>query len=322
MTDYSKLIDAETWAFIDRTNSYYPPDAVDRSIAEQRHTYDRMCREFHAGYPERVTAEDAVIPAAAPERAVPVRIYRNAAPDPAALVLYFHGGGFVVGGLESHDDVCAEICERTGYEVLSVDYRLSPEHIHPAAYEDCRAAFEWAAADDERPLLLAGDSAGGILAAAVAHTVRGHKRAPIGQVLIYPGFGGDQTKGSYVTHAEAPLLTVRDMAFYKDVRTGGKDVSNDVTFAPFADPDFSGLPPTVIVSAECDPLSDDGREYRDRVNRAGGKAAWFNERGLVHGYLRARHTVGRARESFARIVEAVRALGKGEWNYDGSAGRS
>lgn len=317
MTDYSKLIDAETWAFIDRTNSYYPPDAVDQSIAEQRRTYDRMCREFHAGYPAGVTAEDSAI--ATSSHSISIRTYRRTEPDPAAVVLYFHGGGFVVGGLESHDDVCAEICERTGYETISVDYRLSPEHIHPAAYEDCRAAFEWTAANYERPILLAGDSAGGVLAAAVSHTVRGHRHAPVGQVLVYPGFGGDQTRGSYVAHAEAPLLTVRDMAFYKDVRTGGKDVSRDVTFAPFADPDFSGLPPTVIVSAECDPLSDDGREYCDRVNAAGGKAVWFNEQGLVHGYLRARHTVRRARESFSRIVDAVRALGKGEWKYDSAA---
>jgi acetyl esterase len=313
MTDYSTLIDTETWAFIDRTNSYYPPDAVDHSIAEQRRTYDRMCREFHAGCPEGVAAEDAKVETAT--HAVPIRTYRRNAPDRSVLVLYFHGGGFVVGGLESHDDVCAEICARTGYEVVSVDYRLAPEHVHPAAYEDCCAAFAWAAGNYDRPILLCGDSAGGILAATVSHTVRGQASTPIGQVLIYPGFGGDQTKGSYVTHAEAPLLTVRDMAFYKDVRTGGRDVSNDVTYAPFVDPDFSSLPPTVIISAECDPLSDDGREYRRRVLAAGGKAAWFNEDGLVHGYLRARHTVGRARESFTRIVEAVRALGKGEWIY-------
>lgn len=312
MTDYAKLIDAETWAFIDRTNSYYPPDAVDHSIAEQRRTYDRMCREFHAGYPEGMTAEDSTI--ATNPHSIPIRTYRASAPDNSALVLYFHGGGFILGGLESHDDVCAEICARTGYEVVSVDYRLCPEHVHPAAYDDCRAAFEWAAKSYERPILLAGDSAGGNLAAAVSHTVRGHRHAPVGQVLIYPGFGGDQTTGSYVTHAEAPLLTVRDMGFYKDVRIGGKDVSGDVTFAPFADPDFSGLPPTVIISAECDPLSDDGREYRDRVNAASGKAVWFNEKGLVHGYLRARHTVGRAEKSFSRIVEAIRSLGEGKWN--------
>ncbi|OQM75585.1 alpha/beta hydrolase [Manganibacter manganicus] len=313
MTDYARLIDAETWAFIDRTNSFYPPDAVDHSVEDQRRTYDRMCEAFHAGYPEGVTASDSTVET--PTHKIPIRIYRNATPNDAALVLYFHGGGFILGGLDSHDDVCAEICQRTGYEIVSVDYRLVPEHVHPAAYDDCRAAFEWAAKTYRQPIVLCGDSAGGNLAAAVSHATRGHARAPIGQVLIYPGLGGDLTKGSYVTHAEAPLLTVRDMDYYKQMRSGGKDVSKDATFAAFNDSDFSHLPPTVIVSAECDPLSDDGRVYRDRLLADGGKAHWVNEAGLVHGYLRARHSVGRARESFTRIVDAVRSLGKGEWNY-------
>ncbi|MEP9372414.1 alpha/beta hydrolase [Mesorhizobium sp. KR1-2] len=313
MTDYSKLIDAETWAFIDRTNSFYPPDAVDHSVEEQRRTYDRMCREFHAGYPASVTAIDSAVET--PAHKIPVRIYRNAEPNDAAVVLYFHGGGFILGGLDSHDDVCAEICERTGYEVVSVDYRLVPEHTHPAAYDDCRAAFEWAAKTYSQPIVLCGDSAGGNLAAAVAHTTRGHARAAIGQVLIYPGLGGKLGQGSYLTHSDAPLLSVRDMDYYRDMRAGGRDISKDVTFAPFNDADYSGLPPTAVITAECDPLSDDGRDYRDRIQAAGGKAWWFDEPGLVHGYLRARHSVGRARKSFTRIVDAVRALGKGDWPY-------
>jgi acetyl esterase len=312
-TDYSKLIDKETWAFIERTNSYYPPDTVDYTIGQQRAIYDRMCREFFAGYPEGVTAETSAI--AEEDHDIPIRTYRNKTPDDAALVLYYHGGGFILGGLESHDDVCAELCKRTGYEVVSVDYRLAPEHLHPAAFDDALAAFEWAIATDSRNILLCGDSAGGNLAAGVSHATRGHRRRPVGQVLIYPGLGGDHTKGSYVTHAEAPMLTVRDMVFYKDVRTGGADVSDDITYAPLKDANFANLPPTIIVSAECDPLSSDGQAYCARITADGGRAAWFNEKGLVHGYLRARHTVGRARTSFTRIVEAVKALGKGEWVY-------
>jgi acetyl esterase len=312
-TDYSKLIDKETWAFIERTNSYYPPDTVDYTIGQQRAIYDRMCREFFAGYPEGVTAETSAI--AEEDHDIPIRTYRNKTPDDAALVLYYHGGGFILGGLESHDDVCAELCKRTGYEVVSVDYRLAPEHLHPAAFDDALAAFEWAIATDSRNILLCGDSAGGNLAAGVSHATRGHRRRPVGQVLIYPGLGGDHTKGSYVTHAEAPMLTVRDMVFYKDVRTGGADVSDDITYAPLKDANFANLPPTIIVSAECDPLSSDGQAYCERITADGGRAAWFNEKGLVHGYLRARHTVGRARTSFTRIVEAVKALGKGEWIY-------
>ena len=98
-------------------------------------------------------------------------------------------------GCDSHDDVCAELCGRTGYELVSVDYRLAPEHLHPAAFDDALAAFEWIAASLPQPILLAGDCAGGNLAAAVSHATRGHSRAPIGQVLIYPGLGGDIDEG-------------------------------------------------------------------------------------------------------------------------------
>ncbi len=313
MTDYTKLIDAETWAFIERTNSYYPPDTIDRTIDEQRAIYDRMCREFHAGYPEGIRAEDSAI--SAPGRAIPVRIYRSEVPDAAAMVLYVHGGGFILGGLDSHDDVCAELCARTGYEVVSVDYRLAPEHFHPAAFDDALAAFEWAASTYDQPILLCGDSAGGNLAAAVSHTTRGHQRRPAGQVLIYPGLGGDASRGSYVAHAEAPMLTAKDVAFYRDIRTGGRDATGEISFSPLADADFANLPPTVIITAECDPLSSDGEAYGSRIQAAGGRAWWFEEPGLVHSYLRARHSVGRARASFSRMVEAVRALGRGEWPY-------
>ncbi|MDX8444579.1 alpha/beta hydrolase [Mesorhizobium captivum] len=311
MTDYKTLIDAETWAFIEKTNSHYPPGTIDYTIAEQRAIYDRMCREFFAGYPQGVTAETTVI--AMPTNSIPIRIYRNASPNRAATVLYVHGGGFMLGGLDSHDDVCAELCARTGYDVASVDYRLAPEHLHPAAFDDVMDAFEWAARTYDCPVVLCGDSAGGNLCAAVAHATRGHQKKPIGQVLIYAGLFGDRSKGSYVTHAEAPMLTARDIEFYKHIRTGGVDQTGDITLYPLADADFAYLPPTVLITAQCDPLSSDGEAYRDRVVAAGGRAYWFEEPGLVHGYLRARHTVGRARSSFTRIVEAVSALGKGEW---------
>lgn len=311
MTDYKTLIDAETWAFIERTNSFYPPDTIDYTIAQQRAIYDRMCREFFAGYPDGVTAETTVIAA----HDIPIRIYRSATPNKAAMVLYIHGGGFILGGLDSHDDVCAELCARTGFEVVSVDYRLAPEHLHPAAFDDALLAFEWAAKSYDRPVLLCGDSAGGNLCAAVSHATRGHAKRPFGQVLIYPGLGGDSSRGSYVTHAEAPMLTMRDLEFYKHIRTGGADGSGDIALSPLADADFTNLPPTVLITAQCDPLSSDGEAYRDRVLAAGGHATWFEEPGLVHGYLRARHTVGRARASFSRIVEVVSVLGRGGWTW-------
>jgi acetyl esterase len=313
MTDYNRLIDDETWAFIERTLTFYPAETVDYTIEQQRNVYDTMCREFFTGYPEGISAETKTI--SLPDRKIPIRRYRAMRYDQHAVVIYYHGGGFVVGGLESHDDICAEICLRTGYEVISVDYRLAPEHKHPTSFQDALAAFEWVADGYTLPILLCGDSAGGNLAATVAHATRKHPRKPIGQMLIYPGLGGDQTKGSYVTHADAPMLTMRDLVFYKDIRTDGIDYSKDPTYAPLSDPDFTNLPPTVIISAECDPLSSDGETYRDRMLAAGGKAWWHEETGLVHGYLRARHTVGRARESFTRIVDSIRMLGRREWTH-------
>ncbi|HEV7253299.1 MAG TPA: alpha/beta hydrolase [Mesorhizobium sp.] len=310
MPDYASLIDAETWAFIRRTESFYPPDAVNHTVSEQRAVYDGMCRAFHAGHPEGVSVETTAIPAEG--RAIPVRIYRAAQENPAAVVLYLHGGGFVVGGLDSHDDVCAEISARTGFRVASIDYRLAPEHTHPAAFDDALDAFLWTAREWERPVVLVGDSAGGNLAAAVSHAARSAEVQPIGQVLIYPGLGGPMDHGSYLAHAHAPMLTSVDLDFYRDIRAGGRDVTQDPSFAPLADADFSGLPPTAIVTAQCDPLSSDGETYRDRILAAGGRAWWREEPGLVHGFLRARHSVRRARECFARIVDAVGALGRGE----------
>lgn len=301
------MIDAETWTFIRETEGWYPPETASFSVERQREIYDAMCRAFHRGYPDGVSARDELF------GGVPCRVYEG--PVTAATVVYEHGGGFVVGGLHSHDDVCAEICKEAGVRVVAVDYRLAPEHRHPAHFDDALAATKAVAARYGGPIVLAGDSAGGALTASVSHALRGSGVTVAGQVLIYPGLGGDIGEGSYVEHSEAPLLTLQDIVNYRGIRSGGATEAGDVTQWPLADHDFSGLPPTVVITAQCDPLSSDGEVYRDRILAAGGKAYWKEEAGLVHGYLRARRTVDRARDSFERIVEAVSALGRNEWPY-------
>lgn len=298
VVDYQSLIDAPTWAFIKATDAAYPPDTATLTIADQRTIYDRMCRLFHRGYPPGLEVRDE------PVAGVPCRIYEGAGP----VVVYLHGGGYVVGGLHSHDDVCAEICARTGLRVIAVDYRLSPEHLHPAAFDDVCAVVRTV----DGPMVLAGDSAGGNLAAAAAHALRGSGVRILGQVLIYPGLGGDVNAGSYMTHAKAPMLSRDDVLFYKDIRHGGPPPEGDVTVYPLRDTDFTGLPPTLAIGAECDPLADDARDYAARINAAGGRAEWVEEKGLVHGYLRARATVPRAAASFDRIIAAISAFAKGE----------
>lgn len=309
---YNSLLDPEIWAFVDRTNAFYPPETVELPIENQRAIYDVMCRAFHHGYPVGVRAHDSAIDAGG--RPLPIRRYRAGGEQAVAVILYYHGGGFVLGGLDSHDDVCAELCAGTGYDVVSVDYRLSPESPHPAAFDDACAAFDWVAAAVGLPIVLCGESAGGTLAAAVALARRG-VRAAIGQVLIYPSLGGDMSQGSYVEHADAPMLSVRDLQFYRGVRTGRQRSGRDATLAPLDDMDFSALPPTIVVTAQCDPLSSDGETYRDRIIAAGGRAWWREEPGLVHSFVRARHSALRARDAFAGIVAAVAALGKGAWPY-------
>ena len=303
MADYARLIDAETWAFIRATEAAYPPDTATATIPRQREIYNAMCRVFYRGRPAGLAVADAAV------AGVPCRHYGTGG---AARVVWFHGGGYVVGGLDSHDDTCAEIAAATGYRLTAVDYRLSPEHCHPAAFEDACAVVRAIAAEGA-PVVLAGDSAGGTLAAAAAHALRGEGLPIAGMVLVYPGLGGAADRGSMVVHAHAPMLTSADVTFYHGIRAApGQDIAGDPTAVPLSDTEYGGLPPVLVITAECDPLSDDGRDYRDRIVAAGGRAVWVEEKGLVHGYLRARHSVGRARASFARIVAGIAALGRGE----------
>ncbi len=307
--DYTALIDADMWAFIHRLDACYPPGVVDMDIAGQRAVYDDMCKVFYQGRPEGVQVWDE------PHGGVPCRRYETGASE--TTVMYYHGGGFVVGGLDSHDDVCAEICARTGYRVISVDYGLAPEVVFPGCFKDAWAAFEAVSRGFDGPIVLCGDSAGGNLAAAVAHQGRASQPGRIiGQVLIYPGLGGDWGMESYVTHANAPHLTTADMKFYMNVRTGGAaPPKGDARYAPLQDHDFAGLPPTLCVTAECDPLASDGGAYRDALRAAGGQTHWSNVAGMVHGCLRARAMSTRAAGFFDEVVRGVKALGRGDWPY-------
>lgn len=309
MLDYEKLIDDEIWDFIRRTQHCFPDDATNRSIEQQRVIYNQMCRVFSRGRPEGVSVSNAVIEG--DKYQVPVRRYRPNSVLTNTIIIYIHGGGYVVGDLDSHDDICAELCVETGLNVTSVDYRLSPENKHPAAFNDCLACVAHEAKHSDAPIILCGDSAGGNLAAAVAYHVSSSKNDSvamnlIGQVLIYPELGGDRTVGSHLVHANAPMLNASEVSFYLNSRVGNKLPLADPSFAPLQASRFANLPTTLVISAQCDPLSDDGRHYCDAIVKAGGEATWVNEAGLVHGFLRARHTSERANLSFKKIISAMK----------------
>lgn len=303
--------DLEVLDFIASSQAVYPPDANGASAEANRRYYDAMCAVFRAPRPSGVAVVDQTV------GGVPVRIYRPAAmllAGTTCAVLYAHGGGFVVGSLESHDDVCAEIAARTGLTTVAVavDYRLAPEHHHPAPLDDLAAV--WDALERAFPrIVVAGDSAGACLVAGLAIRLRREgRRAPVAQVLIYPGLGGDHSWPSYVDNAEAPMLRTADLAAYEAARFGGREPAGPRDEAlPLATAHYAGLPPAFVVTADVDPLRDDGRVFVERLRAAGVPAEWKNEPQLVHGFLRARHGSRRARAAFDAVIAAIAGFAAG-----------
>ncbi len=258
--------------------------------------------------PCRVQTADTSLFATAPARELRLRRYRGAGVGDTAVLLYLHGGGFILGGLDSHDDVCAELCQGAAIEVASLDYRLAPEHPYPAALDDTEAAYRGLLAADRR-IVVGGDSAGGNLTAALCLRLRRlGLPQPAGQLLIYPGLGGSAS----VAHAQAPLLSTENSLRYRQLYAGpGRAVPvGDSEFAPLRARDFRGLPPAAIFAAAIDPLCEDAAEFAARLRADGVQVTHRNEPGLVHGYLRARHASRRAAHSFGAIVAALRALGQ------------
>ena len=306
--------DPEVLAYIARTNAFYPADAYTLSADENRAWYNRYAAEMHGPLPAEVSTFDFPIAAQAPQRTLPARRYQHAQKAHAGIVLlYLHGGGFLLGGLESHTDACRGFCAATGIDVVAIAYRLAPEHQHPAQLDDVQAAFAHLHAQGLH-IIVGGDSAGGNLAAALCLRQRAQGGAmPTGQLLIYPGLGGDTSRGSYVSNAYAPMLTTAESAVYFGLRTGGmdRDRASDPELMPLTAADFSGLPPAFVVTADIDPLRDDGRIYVERLQAHGVTAHYRNEPELVHGYLRARHMSRRAAASFAAMAEALVQLAEG-----------
>ncbi|PTW54372.1 acetyl esterase [Breoghania corrubedonensis] len=289
--DYSSKLDREILAFIDDTLSFYPADLRADDWVAQRAVYDRMAAYFRAARPGDLVVCDRRI------AGVPVRLYGD---DGATAIVYAHGGGHVLGGLESHDDICAEIAAATGIQVIAVDYRLAPEHPHPAGYEDLLAVVRDISGD--RRITLCGDSAGATLMASLVGTWVSPALA--GQVLIYPALGYAPEGGSYEVHANAPLLSRDDIRSYGSARGAS---FRDATATPSAG-DLSCLPPTFLYPAECDPLHDDCLRYRDQASAAGTEVLVETGEGLVHGWLRARHHSARAARAFSRICARLGSL--------------
>lgn len=297
-------LDPEIAVFLGKSDSVYPPDAVNLSIEENRKCYRALCDLFQSPTPDGIIKTDSRIEGR--NGLIPLRSYHMEQFASVPKILYLHGGGFMLGDLESHDSICAELSYRTGMRLISVDYRLAPEYLHPAQFEDAQDAF---LSIDSGCTVVVGDSAGGTLAAALCIAQQHRDPRPVGQVLIYPALGGLHLDfESYREKANAPGLTLEDVNKCTDTWCGGRRDWGDPYFAPLLHVDLSGNAPTIAIAAEHDPLRDDVSHYVSKLTKAGVPARSILEEGLIHGYLRARHVSRKAADSFTRICEAIQEL--------------
>jgi len=274
-------------------------------------------------YEARIVAARPTVPMArvepvevpGPAGAIPARLYVpfSAGPEPPPLLVYYHGGGWVIGDLETHDGPCRFVAANSGAQVLSVDYRLAPEHRFPAAAEDACAAYAWASEQARRfgvgpdRIAVGGDSAGANLAAAVCLLARdGGLSPPAMQLLIYPVTECSRELPSRQLFREGFLLTRRDMSYFEDRYLPPGADRGDPRVSVLQADDLSDLPPAYIATAGFDPLRDEGEAYAERLREAGVQVALRRHPGLVHTFANLTAICPSARMAMFEACGALR----------------
>ncbi len=261
------------------------------------------------------SVEDRVI--AGPDGAIPIRIYTPDTVGPKPALVYFHGGGWVLCDLDTHDVICRTIARRSGAVVIAVDYRLAPEHKFPAAVIDCYAATCWVAAHatelgiDPHRIAVGGDSAGGNLAAVMALQSRDEGGPPIAlQVMVYPvtDLSSFDTP-SYKEFADGYFLTAAEMVWFRDHYLARPEDARCSHASPLLAHDLHGLPPALIITAECDPLRDEGEAYARRLEEAGVRVRCTRYAGMIHPFFSLVGGVRQSHEAIAEVAAAVAACG-------------
>jgi acetyl esterase len=253
--------------------------------------------------------EDLSVPAR-DGHALPARLY---APDGGRLpvLLYLHGGGVTIGGIETHDSLCRQLALKSGAAVMSLDYRLAPEHRFPTAVDDAWDALQWLASDatlglDTARLAVGGDSAGGTLAAVSALQARDAGLPLALQLLIYPGTAARADSASHARFRHGPLLDKATIDWFFGHYIPAEQRA-DWRFAPLEAPDHEGLAPAWIGLAECDPLVDEGIAYGDALRAAGVAVALEIWRGVVHDFVKMGRAVPEGRQAQAAAAAALKA---------------
>ncbi|NSW53636.1 MAG: alpha/beta hydrolase [Anaerolineae bacterium] len=246
---------------------------------------------------------------------IPVRFYMPLGPGPFPVLVYFHGGGWVLGNLNTADNVARSLCNYGKMVVISVDYRLAPEHPFPAALEDCYTVTQWAADSantaefrgNPHQIVVGGDSAGGNLAAAVCIKARDEQGPLIkAQLLVYPALNASTLDTpSYIAFGEGNLLTTQDMRWFYDHYLPIENDRNNILASPLLCADLSRLPAALVLTAELDVLRDEGEAYADRLHSSGVPVMLIRARNLPHGFLSLREMVKRADRYCQQMMEQL-----------------
>ncbi len=287
------------------------PSTRELGVEEARADLERMAVAMCGNGEAVAWSEDRHAPGPADE--VPLRLYAPEGSGPLPLVVYLHGGGWAVGSLDSFDALCRRLANRSGALVVSVAYRLAPEHPFPAALQDAEAAVRWAHAHaeglggDPARIAVAGDSAGANLATVVARRLRDADGPRLSlQALLYPALDPTLDSESFCVLCDDYMLRRSDMAWFWELYLGGEDPSNpDV--APARAPDLSGLPPAYVLTAEYDPLRDEGEAYAAQLEAAGVPVTLKRWPGTVHGFVRWLKVADAAGAALDDVAGALRS---------------
>ena len=280
--------------------------------ATARDYFEQVCAQLNGLNHVDCATQDLSFPGQ--EGAIPARLYGDDAQGACTgVILFFHGGGWVIGSIQTHDAICRHLATTTGWRVLSVDYRLAPEHPFPAALDDARIALAWLREDaiglnlDPNQIIVAGDSAGGNLAAALTLVDRATKPAcPIaGQILMYPAVGHDFTLPSMQRFATG---FGDDMKSFVCHYHGADAQPNDPQHSPLYATSFTNLPPALVITAGFDPLHDEGVQYATRLKAAGNTVTYRNYASLNHGFLKLAGVVPAAKDAMNEVLDLARQL--------------
>ncbi|MGO9058095.1 MAG: alpha/beta hydrolase [Candidatus Binataceae bacterium] len=306
-------LDQQTQALIDAMKSAGMVLEFEKmSAPDARKAMDQMAAATRGPGEPVAKVEDRSIPG--PEGKIPVRIYTPESQEPLPVLVFYHGGGWVIGSLDSHDALCRKITNAAGCAVVSVDYRLAPEAKFPAAAEDCYAATLWVAENaaalgcDPKRLAVGGDSAGGNLAAVVPLMAHDRGKPAIAyQVLMYPVTDGSLDTGSMRELAEGYFLTHGAMVwFWNHYVRDHKDRSHPYA-APINATELRNLPPALIITAEYDPLRDEGEAYAAKLRAAGVPVTCTRYDGTIHGFVSMADNLDQGKKALAQVVAGLKA---------------